>query len=223
MGLDQGRVEAVRQSAVSFEAKGLKFEGVVAQPDGKADSCPGIVICHPHPLFGGSMDNNVVLAATHSLVEQGFATLRFNFRGVGNSQGQHSKGELEGQEVLAALGLMKAWPGVDGRRMGLAGYSFGASVILDTPSLHKKARAFALISPPLRALQSTALKKNKRPALVISGDRDKLVQSEQLQSVLDSFSHRPACLIVPGADHFWAGYEDELTPSVGRYFAEQLK
>ena len=213
----------MRQSAVSFKTKGLTFEGVVAQPDDHSGPFPGIVICHPHPLFGGNMDNNVVLAVAFGLVEAGFAILRFNFRGVGNSEGEHTKGELESQEALAALDLLKAWPGVDGKRIGLAGYSFGTSVILGNPTLHKKASAFAFISPPLRALEGTALKKSKHPTFIISGDKDKLVQSEQLPSVLDSFSQRPECFIVPGADHFWGGYENQLVPQVGRYFAEHLK
>ena len=213
----------MRQSAISFKTKGLTFEGVVAQPEGDVRSLPAVVICHPHPLFGGNMDNNVVLAVSYSLVEQGFITLRFNFRGVGNSEGEHSKGEQESHEVLAALELMKAWPGVDSKRIGLAGYSFGSSVVLGNASLHKKARAIALISPPLRALESTPLKKGKQPTFIISGDRDKLVQSEQLDSVLESFSQKPAYHIVAGADHFWAGHEDEMVPEVVRHFSEHLK
>ncbi len=213
----------MRQSAVLFKAKDLSFEGVIAQPDGDLRSLPGVVVCHPHPLFGGNMDNNVVLAVALGLAEQGFATLRFNFRGVGNSEGEHSKGKLEFQEVLGALGLIRAWAGVDGRRVGLAGYSFGASVVLGNAGLHKKARAFALISPPLRALESTPLKKAKHPTLVISGDRDKLIESDQLYSVMDSFSHPPTCHIVPGVDHYWFGHESRLMPQVGQFFAEHLK
>ena len=213
----------MRQSAVSFKTKGLTFEGVVAQPEGYVRSLPAVVICHPHPLFGGNMANNVVLAVSYSLVEEGFVTLRFNFRGVGNSEGEHSKGEQEGQEVLAALALMKAWPGVDAKRIGLAGYSFGSSVVLGNASLHKKARVFALISPPLRAVESTPLKKGKQPTFIITGDRDKLVQSEKLDSVLDSFSQKPELRIVAGADHFWGGHEDEMVPQVVRHFSEHLK
>ena len=78
----------MRQSAVSFEADGLTFEGVVAQPDEGTGPWPGVVICHPHPLHGGNMDNNVVLALALGLAQEGFVTLRFNFRGVGGSQGE---------------------------------------------------------------------------------------------------------------------------------------
>jgi alpha/beta superfamily hydrolase len=213
----------VRQSAVLFKAKGLNFEGVVATPDDTDGPFPGVVMCHPHPLFGGSMDNNVVLSVTYALAQHGFATIRFNFRGVGNSEGQHTKGELEYQEVLGAMELMKAWKVVDGNKLGLAGYSFGTSVILGSAAAQKKPKAFAFISPPLRALESTPLKKDKRPKLIISGDRDKLVQSDQLQSVLESFSHPPTLKVIEGADHFWGGKEDLLVKQVSQFFVENLK
>jgi len=206
-----------------FKAKGFNFEGIVATPGDGDSSLPGVVICHPHPLHGGNMDNNVVLSVAFALVEQGFATLRFNFRGVGNSQGQHTKGELEHQEALGALEMLKAWPGVNGRRLGLAGYSFGAGVILGSGALHKKAGAIALISPSLRALESTPLKASKQPKLVITGDRDRLVQSPELHPLLESFSHPPICQIVAGADHYWVGQEEQLSRQVTQFFLEHLK
>ncbi len=217
----------MRQSAVSFKSKGqsgdLNLEGVVAQPDGGSGPFPAVVMCHPHPLFGGNMDNNVVLAITFALTERGFATLRFNFRGVGNSEGEHAKGEEEGEDVLSALAMLKAWPGVDGKRIGLAGYSFGSSVVLGSASAQKKAKAMALISPPLRAVESTPLKNGKQPVFIISGDKDKLVQSDGLEPALESFKNPPECQIVEGADHYWAGFESQLAPQVCRFFAKQLK
>ncbi|MDP6549984.1 MAG: hypothetical protein QF659_07935 [Dehalococcoidia bacterium] len=202
---------------------GLNFEGVVAQPEAHASSMPGVVVCHPHPLYGGDMDSSVVLAVTFALAEQGFATLRFNFRGVGSSEGRHGKGEAEQEEVLGALEMLNAWPGVDGRRVGLAGYSFGASVVLGSPVLHRKARAFALISPPLRALESTKLGTNDLPMLVIAGDRDKPVQSDQFLATLESFDYPPTCHVIAGADHFWSGYENQLAPRVAEFFSATLK
>jgi uncharacterized protein len=213
----------VRQSAVLFKAKGLNFEGVVATPDDTDGPLPGVVMCHPHPLFGGSMDNNVVLSVTYALAQHGFATLRFNFRGVGNSEGQHTKGELEYQEILGAMELLRAWKGVDGNKLGLAGYSFGTLMILGSAEAQKKPKVFAFISPPLRALESTPLKKDKRPKLIISGDRDKLVQSDQLQSVLESFAQPPTLKVIEGADHFWGGKEDLLVKQVSQFFVENLK
>jgi alpha/beta superfamily hydrolase len=213
----------MRQSAVSFKAKGLNFEGIVATPDDMGSSVPGVVICHPHPLMGGNMDNNVVIAVSFSLVEQGFATIRFNFRGVGNSEGEHTKGELEHQEVQGALDFLKAWREVDGGTIGLVGYSFGTSVILRNSSIQKRPKVFAFISPPLHALENSTLKKDKRPKLIISGDRDKLIQSEELPPVLETFSHQPDLKIVEGADHFWMGKEELLVQQVSKFFAENLR
>ncbi len=212
----------MRQSAVMFETNSLKFEGVVAQPDDMAASVPGVVICHPGPLNGGNMDNNVVLAVSVALVEEGFTTLRFNFRGVGNSQGEHSKGELEHQEALAALEFLGKWPGVDGNKLGLAGYSFGTSIILGNSDLQKMAQVYALISPSIARLEDTSLRSNQRPKLVISGDQDRLIQSPQLQSVLESFA-QPFCYeFIPGADHYWLGREVELSGRVSQFFSKHL-
>lgn len=213
----------MRQSAVTFKAKGLSFEGVVATPDGGGGPFPGVIICHPHPLFGGNMDNNVVLALSMALVERGFATFRFNFRGVGNSEGEHAKGEKEHEEVLGAQDFLKAWKEVDSSAIGLAGYSFGTVVILKNAAVQKQPKAFAFISPPLHGLETSTLKKNKRPKLIVSGDRDKLVESERLQPLLDSFAFKPQLEIVEGADHFWGGKEDQLITEVTRFFAENLK
>ena len=211
------------QSAISFKSKGLTLEGVVALPDGDAGSLPGVVICHPHPLRGGNMDNNVVLSVASALVQAGFATLRFNFRGVGNSEGEHTEGKMEAQDALSALEVFKGWPGVDGKRVGVAGYSFGSRVVLETPGIHKKSKAIALISPPLQAVESTPLRKDKRNVLIIAGDQDGLVQSEGLEPALDGFANRPELHLVAGADHSWGGFEDQLAPKICRFFAEHLK
>jgi len=213
---------AVRQSAVSFTTEGLTFEGVIAQPDDGSGPWPGVVICHPHPLHGGNMENNVVLALALGLVEEGFVTLRFNFRGVGRSEGEHTKGEKESEEVLGALDLIKAWPDTNGKT-GLTGYSFGTSVILSHGELHEEADAIALVSPPFRAVEETPLKKSKVPALIVTGDRDKLVDSTKLDAELASFNNSLEFKLFDGVDHFWYGQEARLVPEVSRFFTEQLK
>ena len=215
-------VAVLRQSAVSFQTAGLSFEGVVAQPDATGGPWPGIVICHPHPLHGGSMDNNVVLALALGLAEEGFVTLRFNFRGVGDSQGEHGQGETEFEEVLGALDLVKAWPDTRGK-VGLIGYSFGSGVILRHESLYKEADAFALVSPAMRYISDTPLKTRKLPALVVAGDRDRLVESDLLPAELKAFEREPESQIFEGVDHFWYGHEGRLVPEVTRFFIEQLK
>ena len=212
----------MRQTAVTFETNSLKFEGVVAQPDDLAGPVPGVVICHPGPLNGGNMDNNVVLAVSVALVDEGFATLRFNFRGVGNSQGEHTKGELEHQEALGAMEFLGKWPGVDGNNLGLAGYSFGTGIILCNPSLQERAKVYALISPSIARLEESSLRSNQRPKLVISGDQDRLIQSPQLKPVLESFAQPFSCEFIPGADHYWVGQEEKMAGRVSQFFSEYL-
>ena len=213
----------MRQSAVTFKTKGLTFEGVVATPDDAEGKFPGIVICHPHPLFGGNMDNNVVLALAFELVERGYAVLRFNFRGVGNSEGEHTKGEKEYEEALAAVDFMRAWKQVDSGRLGILGYSFGTGVILGSPALQKRPKVFAFVSPSLERLKSTPLLKDKRPKFIITGNRDKLAGAEGLQEVLDSFVQPPEFQVIDGADHFWMGKESQMVGPVSHFFLQNLK
>ena len=212
----------MRQSAVSFKAKGLNFEGIVATPDDGPSRVPGVVICHPHPLQGGNMDNNVVLAVSFALLEQGFATIRFNFRGVGNSEGEHTKGEQEYQEVLGAFELLKVWEGVNGGKLGLVGYSFGTGIILGSAEVQKKAKSIALVSPNIRAIQDSPLKKSKTPTLIITGDKDRLVEAEDLQPNLDSFATPVDYRVVEGADHFWGGKERLASGPVTEFLARHL-
>ena len=212
----------MRQSAVSFQTAGLSFEGVVAQPDAQGGPWPGVVICHPHPQHGGSMDNNVVLALAFGLAEEGFVTLRFNFRGVGGSEGEHGQGETEFEEVLGALDLIKAWPDTRGK-IGLVGYSFGSGVVLRHESVQKEADAVALVSPALRYVSDSPLKERKIPSLIVAGDRDRLVESDKLAEELDTFAQRPSSQIFDGVDHFWYGQEGRLVPEVAKFFIENLK
>ena len=212
----------MRQSAVSFKTAGLSFEGVVAQPDAQGGPWPGVVICHPHPLHGGSMHNNVVLALAFGLAEEGFVTLRFNFRGVGESEGEHGEGEKEYEEVLGALDLIKAWPDTNSK-FGVIGYSFGSGVILRHEAVQKEADALALVSPALRYVSGSPLKEHKIPSLIVAGDRDRLVESEKLSEELDTFAMTPESRIFEGVDHFWYGQEDRLVPEVARFLIEHLK
>ena len=168
------------------------------------------------------MDNNVVLALALGLVESGFVTLRFNFRGVGSSQGVHTEGEKEHLEVLAAIELIKAWPDTNDKT-GLAGYSFGTSVVLGHSELYAEADAIALVSPPFKAVEGTPLKESKVPVLIVTGDRDRLVDSTQLDTELAGFKNAPEFKLFDGVDHFWYGQESRLVPEIDRFFTEILK
>lgn len=212
----------MRQSAVSFLAQGLTFEGIIALPDG-AGPFPGVVMCHPHPLMGGNMDNNVVAAVTFGLAAAGIAALRFNFRGVGNSQGEHAKGEKEHAETRAAMDFLGALPDVDDNRIGLAGYSFSTRVICAHRQLYKKPRAIALVAPSLDAITDSPLQSYPTPRLIITGDRDRLANAAGVDAQLAQFNPPADYQVIAGADHFWVGQETEMADCVVRFFQTHLQ
>src|SRR5271155_4919422 len=108
---------------VSFRSGNLTLEGLLANPGANARAA---VVCHPHPLYGGSMYNNVVDAVLEALWALNFATLRFNFRGVGGSEGEHAGGQGEVSDAIAAMNLILSREGVARDGAVMAGYSFGA-------------------------------------------------------------------------------------------------
>src|SRR5271170_1163538 len=110
---------------VSFRSGDLTLEGLFANPGANA---PAVVVCHPHPLYGGSMHNNVVEAILAAMWQAGYATLRFNFRGVGVSEGEHEGGPGEADDAAAAMSFLLAQPGVRKENAAMTGYSFGAMV-----------------------------------------------------------------------------------------------
>jgi alpha/beta superfamily hydrolase len=211
----------MRQSAVSFIAKGMALEGIIALPDGEGPF-PGVVMCHPHPLNGGNMDNNVVVAVTFGLADAGIASLRFNFRGVGNSQGEHSKGEKEYEETLVAMDFLGALPDVNDERIGLGGYSFSTRVICAHKQLYKKPRAIALVAPSLEAITDSPLQSDKTPRMIITGDRDRLANSDGADEQLARFNPPADYHLIPGADHFWVGQEGEMAACVVQFFRDHL-
>lgn len=195
----------------------LKLEAILHLP-GVAGRLPLVVLCHPHPLYGGSMDNTVVLSMAEALEQEGFIALRFNFRGVGRSQGSYGGGVAEEEDIRAALAfassLKEATPGW----IGLAGYSFGARVALGVGCHDDRVKALAAISPPLSSLTADLLEGCTKPKLFIMGDRDHVSAPETLQAFLTRIPQPKESEVVPGADHFWFGFEDKVARRLAAFF-----
>src|SRR5271154_4775000 len=117
----------MKEEQVTFKSGDLTLEGMIAYPDGGAKPYRAAVVCHPHPLYGGSMYNNVVDAVLEALHVRGFVTLRFNFRGVGQSEGHFDNGNGEADDAVAAVRFLTKQEEVRAADSVLAGYSFGAT------------------------------------------------------------------------------------------------
>lgn len=211
---------------VQFDCSGLRLEGALCLPDGDGHF-PGVVLCHPHPLYGGSMDNNVVQAVSSALLGRGMAAFVFNFRGVGASQGRFDNGRGEQEDVRAAIAWLSGQPEVDGERLGLAGYSFGASVALLAACADKRVMAVALVSLPLMdgvqvAQMANALSALTIPKLLVCGDEDFVVPLNALEQVSQKAAEPKEVRVVPGADHFWWGNEGAVAETVADFFSRYI-
>lgn len=201
---------------VEFQAAGLTLEGMLHLP-AQPGLWPGVVVCHPHPLYGGDMYSTVVEAIARALAGAGVAALRFNFRGVGRSEGEFSRGEGEREDVRGALAALGRVSGVDVSRIGLAGYSFGAmvggAVALDGAGV----QAVALVSPPGRDNLLERLEGYSGPKLVLYGSLDQFASL-----ALERLARREWCEVVAGVDHFWSGRENDVGLRVARFFSAAL-
>lgn len=203
---------------------GITLEGRLTPPPAGGGPAAGVALCHPHPRYGGTMDNNVVAALVASLAGAGFAVLRFNFRGAGRSSGSHAQGVGEVADAVAALDLLAAQPGVDGGRLGLAGYSFGAGVSLAVAGSDSRVGALALVALPTQRLEGRhELDDCTTPKLFVSGDRDHVSDVAALRVYAARVPPPATVEVVAGADHFWSGHEAPLAAAVTAFLQTALR
>ena len=164
------------------------------------------------------MNNMVVVSICEALNRQGITALRFNFRGVGNSGGQFAGGVGEREDVLAALEYLSGALDINHDKIGLAGYSFGGSVVLPVALEEERFGALALVSPALTDNGWAELEKFTRPKRVIVGGSDEVIQVDRFQQVMMAARHPTEYHMVPGVDHFWTGHEDELAGDIAGFF-----
>ncbi|MCJ7547535.1 MAG: alpha/beta fold hydrolase [Deltaproteobacteria bacterium] len=182
---------------------GLQLEGRFSRGEKARGS---IILCHPHPLYGGDMDNNVIAALQATLAQKGFSTLRFNFRGVGKSEGGYGEGVTEVEDVQAAVAFAA---GADAGPLYLAGYSFGAYAGAKGVAQDDRVKAICCISPPVAIYDFALLREEQRPKLIVTGKRDLICPANLVEELFLSLSEPKVLQIVAGADHFWWGIEDQ--------------
>jgi alpha/beta superfamily hydrolase len=211
----------MKKTRVSFPSGGFFLEGILATPE-DAGPLPAVIVCHPHPLYGGSMDNNVVCNLSETLTQASLASFKFNFRGVGGSQGEFGQGIGEREDVEAAISFMSTVKEVDSMRIGIAGYSAGAGFALPVGFNDARIRAMAAVSPPLPMFDFNFLKSCPKPKLLISGSRDNLIPADQFLEFCQNLPEPKECVSIEGADHFWLGYESSLAAKVTAFFTRVL-
>jgi hypothetical protein len=194
---------------ITFVVRDVTCEGLLTRPQIEAQA-PGIVICHPHPLRGGNMMNNVVVALTEAFADAGFAVLQFNFRGVGKSTGYYAEGIGEQEDAQAALTCLSAQPGIAGDRLYLAGYSFGARVTLAVASSDPRVCGFLVVAPPTLRGEWPSLASSRGPKIVFCGERDPVAPPEVVRSMMKSFPEPKRLAVFSEADHFFVGHEYTL-------------
>jgi uncharacterized protein len=168
-------------------------------------SAGAALITHPHPLYGGSMDNNVVWTARQAAASLGWSALRFNFRGVGRSTGSYGDGVKEAEDVAAALAFLQ---GCAAGPYYVIGYSFGAAVAARAMLAGLAADGLVLISPPVAFMEMDFLPRTPRLELVVVGDRDELCPLADLRTCLSRLPVEVA--VIAEADHFFGGREEQL-------------
>jgi alpha/beta superfamily hydrolase len=211
----------MKKTRVSFSSGELVLEGVLAIPQG-AGPFPAVIVCHPHPLYGGSMDNNVVYSLSETLTQASFASLKFNFRGVGGSQGEFGQGIGEQEDVKAAISFISTVKKVDSKRIGLAGYSAGAGFALPVGFKDARIKALVAVSPPLAMFDFDFLKDCPKPKLLISGSNDNFTPVDQFLEFCQNLPEPKEYESIKGADHFWWGYESILAAKVTAFFTKVL-
>jgi len=186
----------------------------------KTPNAPIALFLHPHPLHGGTMNNKVVYSLYHAFSNRGFSCLRFNFRGVGRSQGAFSRGEGEMSDAAAALDWLQA-NNRDAPQCWIAGFSFGAwigmQLLMRRPEIH----SFISIAPPANMYDFSFLAPCPASGLVVQGDKDEIVPPESVEKLIEKLRQQKGVTIdhriVPGANHFFHGAMNEMIDHVGGY------
>jgi alpha/beta superfamily hydrolase len=175
------------------------------------------LVCHPHPLYGGTLHNKVVFRAAKAALALGLPTLRFNFRGAGRSTGTFDSGIGEKEDVRAALDYLSArFPGSP---VDLVGFSFGSWVGLAVGATDPRVSTLMGLGLPVGSSDFSFLMNVRKPKLVIQGTHDEFGPPSQLQALYDSLAEPKQIYWVEGADHFFAGKLDEVQKALREFLA----
>jgi len=204
----------MKEESVLFRSGDLTLEGFL----NRREEEKSVVVTHPHPLYGGDMHNTVVSTVARAYSDAGYATLRFNFRGVGRSEGRYDDGTGEQDDVKGALDYLA---GLGNETLGLAGYSFGAWVIARGLSRYDTVDHVVMVSPPVAFMDFSFLGRHDRIKLVISGSHDDIAPTTEIRKMIGQWNPDASFRNIEGADHFYRGYETKLSRTIKGFLMQK--
>lgn len=203
-----------------LEGPAGRLEAILWTPPAGTPIGRAALVCHPHPLFGGTMHNKVIYQAAKSLSALGLPVLRFNFRGAGMSAGAHDRGRGEQGDVRAALDFLAAE--YAGAPLLLAGFSFGSWVGLRVGCEDPRVTHLIGLGAPVNDSDFSYLLQCPKPKLFVQGGNDQFGSLEKLNALVASLPGNNRVVVVPGVDHFFAGKLDELDHAITTWVCEGL-
>jgi hypothetical protein len=207
----------MKEERVFIPSTGIRLEGLLSV----REAVPykgGMILCHPHPLYGGEMDNPVITTAVEAASQEGFSTLRFNFRGVGESEGTYGEGIGEGEDVKAAIDYLCSKLKNFNPCLILFGYSFGAWAGFPIAIRDERVQGMVAVAPPLELHDFGYLKGCKKRKLLIAGDRDTYCPTSLLEELYETLDEPKSIAIISGADHFFFSHTQFLIQPLREFF-----
>lgn len=188
-------------------------------------NAPGALILHPHPLYGGTMNNKVVYNLYDAFRKAGFSVLRINFRGVGRSQGKFDNGVGELADAATALDWMQT-QNPDISNFWISGFSFGAWIAMQLMMRRPDIQAFAVASPPVNKYDFSFLSPCPAHGIIVQGDQDSIVSESSVSEFVDKISKQKNAdveyQVVFGADHFFRDKLNDLSDTISSYLIERM-
>lgn len=188
-----------------LSSDGLQLEGRLT----RRDRDRAVILCHPHPLHGGSMLTPVIMTAEQSFQESGYTTLIFNFRGVGGSEGVFGEGRAEVADITGGLGFLEETLGGPPTLQAVAGYSFGSFVGGTVAATDPRVRSYLGIAPPLNMYDFGFLKAARRSIALIAPSQDEFCDTDRLEALSRSLPAAPWLRLLD-TDHFFTGALPDL-------------
>ena len=208
---------------VTFNGPDGRIEGRYHQSENK--HAPAALILHPHPLYGGTMNNKVVYSLYESFKRNGFSVLRINFRGVGRSQGKFDNGVGELTDAATALDWLQN-QNQDISSFWIGGFSFGAWIAMQLMMRRPEIQAFAVASPPVNKYDFSFLSPCPARGIIVQGDQDSIVSENAVAEFVEKTSKQKNTnidyQIIFGADHFFREKTDELIEVVSGYINDKM-